>query len=109
MKDFTTKEYITPIIDEINALYKPITEKAILEALHCDLLLQSKHTKNAYAVRAKQPFYYSFGLADKLFKTVEKYASTAETENGELDTWLYSEKKRINEAIRDALLLKYTA
>lgn len=108
MKAFYTPEHITPIIAEINAFYKPITDRVVMRALNCDLLLQSNTTRNAYTVRAGQPFYYNRGAVKELMQEVRDYAKTAETEPGELDDWTWNEQNRIMCAIRDALLKKYT-
>lgn len=107
MKDFTTPEYITPIINEISALFTPITDRVITTALHCDLLLQNNHSRNAYAITAGEPFYYRGTKA--LLQELKSYAETAATEAGELDAWMYREESRIHEAIRDTLLATYTA
>lgn len=109
MKDFTTPEYINPILAEIRALYTPIIDKAVNAALNCDMLLQSNHTRNAYTIRAGESFYYySTSAATKaLYKELSEYAKAAETEPGELDTWTYYEEKRIQNAIRDAIIKEY--
>ena len=109
MKDYTTPEFINPILNEIKALYTPIIDKTVNAALNCDLLMQSNHTRNAYIIRAGAPFYYySTSPATKaLYKELDEYTKAAETEPGELDTWKYAEEKRIQNAIRDAIIKEY--
>lgn len=111
MKEFTTPEYITPIIGEINAFYTPIIDKTVNAALNCNMLLQSNHTKNALVIRAGQPFYYYAGspTTKELYRELKSYAEAAETYPGELDRWMWDEKTRIQNAIRDAILAKYAA
>lgn len=109
MKTFSTPEYITPIINVISALYDAITDPVVCSALHCDLLLQSHHSRNALAVRRDQPFYFgsSCGLVKELYNDIKDYSETASTYDGELDSWRYAEEQRVQHAIRDALLAKY--
>ena len=103
MKDFTKYEYIEPIINIYRALYTPIKDKSVLNALHCDVLLQSNHSRNAIAVRHDDCFYGSTGTKD-LFAEVAEYAESASTYDGELSDWEWQEKDRIQLAIRDRLI-----
>ena len=44
--DFTTKEYIAPIIDEIKAKYEPINATAqALKALNCAAIIRKKKSR----------------------------------------------------------------
>ena len=103
MKDFTKQEYIEPIISIYRALYTPIKDKSVLNALHCDVLLQSHYSKNAIAVRHDDCFYGSTGIKD-LYAEVTEYAKSASTYDGELSDWEWQEKDRIQLAIRDRLI-----
>jgi len=109
MKDFTTSEFLNPILTEIKAFYTPIIDKTVNAALNCDMLLQSNHTRNAYIIRTGESFYYySTSPATKtLYKELDEYTKAAETEPGELDAWKYAEEKRIQNAIRDAIIKEY--
>lgn len=110
MKDFTTPEYITPIIEEIKARFYPVTDNCVKAALNCDLLMQNRRSRDAFCVRAKQPFYYfssSNGAMQRVYEKIKEYTEYAETEPGELHKWQYNEEKRVQHAIRDALLTLY--
>ena len=107
MKDFTTPEHITPIVAELCALYTPITDKIVLDALCCNLILQHNHSKNALVIRAGAPLSFHSASHKELLQEVKDYAETAETCAGELDMWQYNEEKRIMCAVRDNLLQKY--
>ena len=109
MKDFTTPEYITPIIAEISALYTPVINPAVNKALNCNMLLQHNHSRNALVIRENETFYYSRGAARELLQEVKSYAETAETYPGELDRWTWDEETRIMSAVRDAIINKYAA
>lgn len=104
MKSFTTAEYIDPIITYFMALYTPIKDKKVLEALHCNVLLQSNHSNNAYAIRRDNPFYCSNHITRELYKELSDYAESASTYDGELDGWRYAEQDRIQHTIRDRLI-----
>ena len=105
MKDFTTSEYIDPIIAAYKALYDPITDKRVLNALHCDLLLQSHHSRDAQAVRAGEAFYSHF--FKDVNSEIDEYAEYASTYKDELSEWKWNEKQRVHHAIRDRLLEMY--
>lgn len=109
MKDFTTPDYINPVMGELRAFYTPVTDNAVLRALNCNLIMQSNHTRNALVVRAGQPFYYysTSPAMKQIYKDIEDYANYASTEDGELDEWQWSEKQRVQAAIRDRLIAKY--
>lgn len=109
MKDFTTPEYIAPIMDEIRTLYKPITDRATCTCLDCIVLLQKRTSRDALAVRepSKGAFYYSGPAARDLFRKLDEWTQAAETEPAELDRWKWYEQKNIMEAIRTALIDEY--
>ena len=107
MKDFTTPEYIDPVIAYFSALYTPVTDKRVMNALHCDLLMQSNHSRNAYVLRAGEPFYTSVHPVREIYNEIHEYAEYASTEDGELDEWSWNEQTRVNAAIRDRLIAKY--
>ena len=109
MKDFTTLEYITPIIEEIKAAYTPEYSPAVLSALDCIVILNKKRSRNSLAIRTpdKGGFYYSSPATRKVYKALAEYAASAETEPGELDRWTWKEHTRIQEAIRAALIKEY--
>ena len=111
MKDFTTPEYIQPIIDEIETHY---TARADFNKfLNCKVIFTKKGTNTAFCVRENAPFYYSMdgrsAALKKLHAIILDYSNYAATEPGELDAWYYREQERIQDAIRDALILKYSA
>jgi hypothetical protein len=106
MKDFTTAEYIDPVIAVFKALYHPITDKSVCDALNCDLVMQSNHSRNAFCVRAGEPFYTS--VANDVYKQIKDYAEYASTEDGELDGWGWNEQQRVQHKIRDRLIEIYT-
>ena len=107
MKDFTTKEYIDPIIAQVKAFYTPIKDPVILKALNCTVLLKNNHTRDYKAVR-KQDYFFLYNPAIKdLYAEVKDYANYASTEPGELDTWEIQEKDRIQETIRDRIIEIY--
>lgn len=109
MKDFTTPEYITPIIEEIKTEYSPEYSPAALSALDCIVILNKKRSRNSLAIRTpdKGGFYYSSPATRKVYKALAEYAAAAETEPGELDRYTWEEHKRIQEAIRAALIKEY--
>lgn len=109
MKDFTTPEYIAPIIEEIKTEYSPEYSPAALRALDCIVILNKKRSRNSLAIRTpdKGGFYYSSPATRKVYKAVADYAAAAETEPGELDQWTWKEHTRIQEAIRAALIKEY--
>lgn len=109
MKDFTTPEYINPIIEEIKTEYSPEYSPAALKALDCIVILNKKRSRNSLAIRTpdKGGFYYSSPATHKVYKALAEYAAAAETEPGELDRWTWKEHTRIQEAIRAALIQEY--
>lgn len=112
MKDFTTPEYITPVINEIFENYKPIRgNSAALKSLNAIGLLKKKKGREYIAIRTPGAggFYYFSGKAIKaLLKELDSWTAAAETEPGELDTWKYREENRIQEAIRAGIIKKLT-
>ena len=109
MKDFTAAEYIRPIVEEIKERYTPDYTPAALEMLNCIVVLKRIRSRDALAIRTpdKGGFYYSGPAARKVYKALADYAAAAETEPGELDRWTWEEHKRIQEAIRAALIQEY--
>ena len=110
MKTFTTPDYINPIIEEIKTTYTASYSPATLAALDCIALLKKNKSRDALALRTSDRcFYYSEGPAIRaLYKTVAEWTKAAETYPGELDLWEVREHKRIQEAIRAALIETYT-
>lgn len=107
MKDFTTKEYIKPIIDEIKRKYTPAkASKAALDCLHCIAILKRNGTRECIALRPGEPFFIwqHIETVKELYSTLQSWTEAAETEPGELDAWMYREEDRIQAAIRDALI-----
>lgn len=109
MKDFTTPEYIIPIIEEIKTAYTPEYSPAALKALNCIVILNKNRSRDCIALRTpdKGGFYYSSPATSKVYKALTNYAAAAETEPGELDRYIFEEHKRIQEAIRAALIQEY--
>ena len=111
MKDFTTPEYITPVINEIEKNYYPIINNAINNSLNCVCILQNKTGRAAYAIRPGKTFYYSHNgksaALKALYTAIDAWTEAAETEPEELFLWNIREKDRIQDAIRDALIKKY--
>ena len=104
MKDFTTTDYIEPIIGYFKAFYTPVRDKKTLEALNCTVLLKRARVNEYKAIRANEAFYAYNSPVKELYAEVEDYAEYASTEPGELDQWRYNEEKRIQTAIRDRLI-----
>ena len=92
MKDFTTEEYIKPVLGWFRAMYYPITDEVVLKALHCDLLLQRNNSRNAIAVRKDEVFYTSCPPANEVYDEIKRFAEVASTEDGELDDWAWQEE-----------------
>ena len=111
MKDFTTPEYITPIIKEIESNYTADTNPA--PAMNCKVIFTKKGTRTTFCVRENTSFYYSMDGRSAALKNLHaiilKYSNAAETTPGELDSWYYRELERVQHAIRDTLILKYSA
>lgn len=109
MKDFTKPEYITPIMDEIRELYKPVYTPRTLNALDCIVLLQKRKGRDCFALRTpdKGAFYYYSESMKNLFSEIAQFAEAAETYIGELDGWMYAEERRAMEAVRTALIDEY--
>ena len=106
MKNFTTPEYITPIIEEIKTIYKPAGGPEALRALNCLALLQQRRGRAYMAIRTPEAgaFFYYGKAARKVYAELESWTAAAETEPGELDRWRWAEENRIQEAIREALI-----
>ncbi len=107
MKDFTTAEYVNPVLEWYRAMYHPITDKTVLDALHCDLLLQRNHGRNARAVRKDGAFFTCCVSALEVYKEIAKYAKAVSIYEDELSDWAWNEKMRFNYAVRDGLLKEY--
>ena len=110
MKTFTTPEYITPIIEEIKTTHTASYSPATLAALNCIVLLKKNRSRDALALRTpkKGGFFYWSETVKALYKDLESWTQAAETEPGELDRYMYTEHKRIQEAIRAALIETYS-
>lgn len=111
MKDFTTAEYVNPVLEWYRTKYHPITDKTVLDALHCDLVLQRNDNRYTVTVRRGDLFYtydYPFQQVEReIDKYAEQYAELLSTEYGDLEDWVVSEKLRFAFAIRDALIKEY--
>ena len=109
MKDFTTPEYITPIIQEIKATYTPEYHQSVLNALRCIVVLNKNGSRDALAIRtpAEGAFYITNRATRKVYAELKAWKEAAETEPGELDRWKYNEEFRIMETVRVALIAEY--
>lgn len=107
MKDFTTADYINPIIGYFKAFYTPVKDRRTLEALNCTVLLKKNRVNEYKAIRANEPLYTFNNPVKELYAEVADYAEYASTEPGELDEWRYNEEERIQAAIRDRLIEIY--
>lgn len=107
MKDFTKEKYIKPITDEIKRKYSPVkASKAALDCLHCIAIIKRNGTREYIALRPGEPFFIweHIETVKELYKALQSWTEAAETEPGELDSWMYREEDRIQAAIRDALI-----
>lgn len=79
MKDFTTPEYIAPIIEEIKTEYSPEYSPAALSALDCIVILNKKRSRNSLAIRTpdKGGFHYSSPATRKVYKALADYAAVS--------------------------------
>lgn len=112
MKDFTTSDYITPILEDISGHY--FIDKApahIREYFKCILVLtpaKDEETHDAYFIseerRAALP---DLETLQQLFAEIDDYTAAAETYPGELFYYNYHEKNRVISAMYKALILKY--
>ena len=109
MKAFYAPEYIKPVLDEIRILYKPTGSPAAFKALRCKAILQKRTGRDCIAIREPDEggFYYSGPAMRELLKAAQEWSEAAETEPGELESWLYQEERRIMEAVRQALINEY--
>lgn len=110
MKDFTTADYIRPIIDEISGKYfidRPTKEvKAIFK---CDLELSPIDGSNdRYFINKDRdtllPDIYQFLY---VFQEITQFTKAVETYPGELDQWEDHEKDRVIKATYNELLRQY--
>ena len=110
MRDFTTPDYIRPVICEIFTDYEPEnTHPATLKALDCIAILKQKNGRGCIAIRTpdKGAFnYYCHPAINNLLKAVSDFAETVETHPGQLHEWEYQEERRIMEAIRKGIIEK---
>ena len=111
MRDFTTN--IDNIVDDIKSKYLIENKPDICEYLSADLLLLEPLDgenigRNVIRISHKEDFYIS-GIKSlrKLFWDIEDYVQAAATYSGELDTYESNEKKRVLNAIRDALIKEF--
>jgi len=107
MKQFTTNEYIDPIIAEVKAFYTPIKDPVVLKALNCNVLLQKNRTRDCKAIRSNDYFFIYTPSVKELYAEVKDFAEYASTEPGELDKWEMQEMDRIQKTIRDRLIEIY--
>ena len=108
MKDFTTPEYIKPVISEIFNDYKvESTHPATLKALDCIAVLQQKKGRGCIAIRTPEKGgfnYYGHPAINHLLKEIDLFSEMVETYPGQLDNWTYQEERRIMEAIRHGII-----
>ncbi len=107
MKDFTTAEYVNPVLGWYRAMYHPITDKVVLDALQCDLVLQHNHTRDAKAVRKNGSFAIPHYITDDVYEEIDNYAKAVSTYEDELSDWAWREKIHFSHAVRDGLLKEY--
>ena len=111
MKDFTTADYIKPIVDEISRKYyidRPTKEvKAIF---NCDLVLTpaAENTRNRFLINPDRdtllPDIYQFL---HVFQEIKLFSKLVETYPGELDQWQDREKDRVIKGTYNELLRQY--
>ena len=107
MKDFTTLEYITPVIEEIKEKYLLLNpDQTVKKCLNCVGLLRKKSTNEYIALRTGGPFFIweHITTIKKLYKDLQTWVMAAETYPGELDTWRYREENAIQHAIKNQLI-----
>ncbi len=107
MKDFTTPEYITPVIEEIKEKYFLVDpDQTVKKCLNCVGLLHRKATNEYIALRTGGPFFIwqHITTIKKLYKDLETWTKAAEAYTGELDTWRDREEDAIQHAIRNQLI-----
>lgn len=109
MKDFTTAEYVDPVLDWFREKYNPVTDNVTLvsDTLHCELLLKGKHSNDYKAVRKNDVFFVYCPPVKKVYEEIKEFAEMASTYDGELDDWKWEEQQRFQNAIRDRLLEIY--
>lgn len=107
MKDFTTTEYITPVIEEIKEKYFLVNpDQTVKKCLNCVGLLHRKTTNEYIALRTGGPFFIwqHITTIKNLYNVLKEWTKAAETYSGELDPWRYREEDAIQHAIRDRLI-----
>lgn len=108
MKDFTTTQYISPILEEIKSTYTAATDDITTHYFKCSLVLKHPITRECYPVKAENDFYIPNLRSYKdIVKKINAYTAAAETYPEELNTWNYREKTRVFYAVRDALIKEY--
>lgn len=107
MKDFTTSEYLNPVMAFIDALYTPVFDECAKYVLNADVLLKSNHSRNVIRIAAGEPLNFPVIHSLDVFRDIEEYAGYAATYDGELDRWLYNEQNRVMDAVRDRIIEKY--
>ena len=111
MKDFTTSNYIAPIIDEIEHKYFiDWTSQEVKSIFRADIVLTPADGSNdAYFITPCRdtliPNIYRFF---DVFQEITLYSKAAETAPDELFYWSSREKDRVISAVYNALLKKYT-
>ena len=113
MKDFTTDNYINPIIQEIKALYTIVKDnnlKVYFDKINdnCKLLLCFQNLYSPVYVNSDMPILPKTPQTLKaLYREIDNYSSYAATYTGELDQWNDHEKDLVLEAIKQKLLSLY--
>ena len=109
MKDFTTSEHITPILEEIKSRFLVHDESIITNYLKCIIALEDPATRQLYPVTPEKELYINNLEAYRAAcKDINSFCEAAETYPGELDTWKSNEQNRVFLAVRDALIKEYS-
>lgn len=108
MRDFTSPEYIKPVITDILSNYTP--DFSLNEYFRCICIMNRNGSNEGFMLKDNQdwtnrlePIMYS-NKALELHKAIEDYAEAVETYETELFYWTISEQKRADQAIINALI-----
>lgn len=110
MKDFTTADYIKPIMDEISRKYyidRPTKEvKAIFK---CDLELTPVDANNDryFINKDRDTLLPDISNFFDVFQEITLFSKAVETYAGELEQWQDREKDRVIKATYNELLRQY--
>ena len=108
MIDFSSIEYIAPVIEEIKGKYYIENDSTIKKYFNCDLLLHHANSNNCIIVRHTDDFYISgIHALNKLLMQLTDYVIKVQTYTGELDDYEKNQEKKIYNAIRDKLIAEF--